>query len=161
MAHWASYSVCTGVLFLWVKWPGYEIDNSPPSDKKVWYEWKCMSAFPMCPHDMYKDDFTVLRYTWIILQPVIPLPDKVPLCTGEEDEDVVYCHRAKLFRFTGGEWKERGVGDIKLLKHRSTHKVRWVCAVKNWYFQKNTHTHFDQEIYLNILLWEITSKAVC
>jgi E3 SUMO-protein ligase RanBP2 len=60
----------------------------------------------------------------IYFQPVIPLPDKVPLCTGEEDEDVVYCHRAKLFRFTGGEWKERGVGDIKLLKHRSTHKVR-------------------------------------
>ncbi|PNF19022.1 hypothetical protein B7P43_G11805 [Cryptotermes secundus] len=60
----------------------------------------------------------------ICFQPVIPLPDKVPLHTGEEDEDILYCHRAKLFRFTGGEWKERGVGDIKLLKHRSTHKVR-------------------------------------
>ncbi|XP_069676446.1 E3 SUMO-protein ligase RanBP2 isoform X2 [Periplaneta americana] len=60
----------------------------------------------------------------IYFQPVIPLPDKVPLHTGEEEEDVLYCHRAKLFRFTSGEWKERGVGDIKVLKHRNTHKVR-------------------------------------
>jgi hypothetical protein len=62
----------------------------------------------------------------------------VPLHTGEEDEDVLYSHRAKLFRFTGGEWKERGVGDIKVLKHRSTHKVRLVCLVEVCYFQNKS-----------------------
>jgi E3 SUMO-protein ligase RanBP2 len=56
--------------------------------------------------------------------PAIPLPDKVEVKTGEEDEDALYSHRAKLFRFTDGEWKERGLGDVKVLKHRVTGKLR-------------------------------------
>jgi Ran-binding protein 1 len=34
--------------------------------------------------------------------------------------------RAKLFRFdkAAGEWKERGTGDIRLLKHKETKKIR-------------------------------------
>lgn len=56
--------------------------------------------------------------------PVIPLPDKIEVKTGEEDEEVLYCHRAKLFRFTDKEWKERGLGDIKILKHKETGKLR-------------------------------------
>lgn len=62
----------------------------------------------------------------IYFQPVVPLPDKVPLHTGEEEEDVLYSHRAKLYRFVDGAWKERGVGDIKILKHQESHKVRLV-----------------------------------
>ena len=48
--------------------------------------------------------------------------------TGEEDEEVLYSHRAKLFRFdiNTKEWKERGLGDIKLLKHRQNKKLRLV-----------------------------------
>ena len=36
--------------------------------------------------------------------------------------------RAKLFRFDaiGSEWKERGTGDLRLLKHKETGKVRLV-----------------------------------
>lgn len=36
--------------------------------------------------------------------------------------------RAKLFRFDVGEgaWKERGTGDVRLLKHKKTEKVRLV-----------------------------------
>lgn len=56
--------------------------------------------------------------------PVIPLPDKVEVVTGEEDEDVLYSHRAKLFRFRNGEWKERGLGDVKILKHRQNGQLR-------------------------------------
>jgi Ran-binding protein 1 len=38
------------------------------------------------------------------------------------------CRRAKLFRFDNGlnEWKERGTGDVKLLQHKETKKVRLV-----------------------------------
>lgn len=38
------------------------------------------------------------------------------------------CRRAKLFKFDrdGREWKERGTGDVKLLKHKETKKVRLV-----------------------------------
>ena len=36
--------------------------------------------------------------------------------------------RAKLFRFDkeSKEWKERGTGDVRLLKHKETKKVRLV-----------------------------------
>lgn len=36
--------------------------------------------------------------------------------------------RAKLFRFDGSssEWKERGTGDVRLLKHKESKKVRLV-----------------------------------
>jgi E3 SUMO-protein ligase RanBP2 len=60
----------------------------------------------------------------IYFKPVIPLPDKIDVKTGEEEEDVLYCHRAKLFRFVSGEWKERGLGDIKILKRRDNGKLR-------------------------------------
>uniref|UniRef100_A0A182Y472 Nuclear pore complex protein Nup153 n=1 Tax=Anopheles stephensi TaxID=30069 RepID=A0A182Y472_ANOST len=58
--------------------------------------------------------------------PVIPLPDKVEVKTGEEDEHVLYAHRAKLYRFVCSEWKERGIGDVKILKHKVTGKLRVV-----------------------------------
>ncbi|XP_078038552.1 E3 SUMO-protein ligase RanBP2 [Augochlora pura] len=64
----------------------------------------------------------------IHFSPIIPMPDKIELKTGEEDEDVLYCHRAKLFRHdkADNEWKERGLGDIKLLRHKETGKLRLV-----------------------------------
>lgn len=58
--------------------------------------------------------------------PVIALPDKVDVKTGEEDEHVLYAHRAKLYRFIHSEWKERGIGDVKILKHKETEKLRVV-----------------------------------
>uniref|UniRef100_A0A8D9BSU6 E3 SUMO-protein ligase RanBP2 n=1 Tax=Cacopsylla melanoneura TaxID=428564 RepID=A0A8D9BSU6_9HEMI len=62
----------------------------------------------------------------IHFQPIIPLPDKVEITTGEENETILYQHRAKLFRFVETEWKERGVGDVKLLSHNETGKLRFI-----------------------------------
>jgi len=61
-------------------------------------------------------------------EPVIRLTEQVDSKTHEEDEDVVFKMRAKLFRFDSGssEWKERGTGDVRLLKHKETKKVRLV-----------------------------------
>ncbi|KXN87922.1 Ran-specific GTPase-activating protein, partial [Leucoagaricus sp. SymC.cos] len=61
-------------------------------------------------------------------EPVIRLTEKVETKTLEEDEDVFFKMRAKLFRFDVGssEWKERGTGDVKLLEHKETKKVRLV-----------------------------------
>ncbi|EDP45231.1 hypothetical protein MGL_0220 [Malassezia globosa CBS 7966] len=60
--------------------------------------------------------------------PVIKLEHKVEVKTNEEDEDVQFKIRAKLFRFDkeSKEWKERGTGDVRLLKHKETKKVRLV-----------------------------------
>ena len=41
-----------------------------------------------------------------------------------------YC---KTVPVTSGQWKERGVGDIKLLKHRATGNVRFVACTKLLY----------------------------
>ncbi|KAJ2519899.1 Ran GTPase binding protein Sbp1 [Coemansia sp. RSA 1939] len=58
-------------------------------------------------------------------EPVVKLKDVV-VKTHEEDEDPIFKMRAKLFRFDteANEWKERGTGDVKLLKHKETDKVR-------------------------------------
>ncbi|XP_059621174.1 E3 SUMO-protein ligase RanBP2 [Phlebotomus argentipes] len=56
--------------------------------------------------------------------PVIPLPDKIDVKTGEENEEVVYCHRAKLYRFADKEWKERGTGDVKILRDKTSNVLR-------------------------------------
>ncbi|KAJ2064766.1 Ran GTPase binding protein Sbp1 [Coemansia sp. S146] len=58
-------------------------------------------------------------------EPVIKLEDVV-VKTHEEDETEIFKMRAKLFRFDqeAKEWKERGTGDVKLLKHKENGKVR-------------------------------------
>lgn len=60
----------------------------------------------------------------LYFEPVVPLPDKVEVVTGEENETILYCHRSKLFRLASGEWKERGIGDIRLLEGKENGKIR-------------------------------------
>ena len=60
-------------------------------------------------------------------EPIVPLPELVETKTGEEEEEIIFKHRAKVYRYDtdNKEWKERGVGDIKILKHpeRKTYRV--------------------------------------
>ena len=51
---------------------------------------------------------------------------KVEVKTGEEDEDLIFKSRWKLYRFRDGEWKERGTGDLKLLRHKKEKKIRFI-----------------------------------
>ncbi|KAI6047102.1 RanBP1 domain-containing protein [Pisolithus marmoratus] len=66
--------------------------------------------------------------TDVHFEPVIKLTEQVEIKTLEEDEDVIFKMRAKLFRFdnSANEWKERGTGDVRLLQHKETKKVRLV-----------------------------------
>ncbi|GFY99338.1 RAN binding protein 1 [Actinidia rufa] len=59
--------------------------------------------------------------------PIIKL-EEVAVTTGEEDEDAILDLKSKLYRFDkeGNQWKERGAGTVKLLKHKETGKVRLV-----------------------------------
>ncbi|KAJ4836798.1 Ran-binding protein 1 c [Turnera subulata] len=59
--------------------------------------------------------------------PIIRL-EEVAVTTGEEDEDAILDLKAKLYRFDkdGNQWKERGAGSVKLLKHKESGKVRLV-----------------------------------
>ncbi|CAK9860409.1 unnamed protein product [Sphagnum jensenii] len=59
------------------------------------------------------------------IAPIVKLQE-VSISTGEENEDVLLDIKAKLYRFDkdGTQWKERGVGQVKLLQHQQTKKVR-------------------------------------
>merc|ERR1719319_1525347 len=59
-------------------------------------------------------------------KPVIPLPELIVVKTGEEGEAKLFCERVKLYRFVpeSKEWKERGIGEFKILKNEESGKVR-------------------------------------
>ncbi|KAL9045975.1 MAG: hypothetical protein Q9214_001081 [Letrouitia sp. 1 TL-2023] len=81
-------------------------------------------------------------------EPVVHLTEKVETKTNEELEEQTFKMRAKLFRFDreSRDWKERGTGDVRLLKHKENGKTRLVmrrdktlkvCA--NHYVVPNMH----------------------
>jgi Ran-binding protein 1 len=60
-------------------------------------------------------------------EPLVHL-EKADVKTHEESEEQMFKMRAKLFKFDAEskEWKERGTGDVKLLKHKENGKTRLV-----------------------------------
>jgi len=61
-------------------------------------------------------------------EPVVHLTEKIETKTNEEAEEQTFKMRAKLFKFDrdSREWKERGTGDVRLLKHKENLKTRLV-----------------------------------
>lgn len=59
-------------------------------------------------------------------EPIIKLPDEIVISTGEEDELKIFGERAKLFRYDNStkQWKERGVGELKILHHSQKNTYR-------------------------------------
>lgn len=85
-------------------------------------------------------------------EPLVHL-EKVEVKTNEEDEEVIYKVRAKLFRFHAdkNEWKERGTGDVKFLKHKGTGKTRILMRRdKTLKICANHLVHSDYELKPNI-----------
>ena len=64
----------------------------------------------------------------IHFEPVVHLTQQVETKTHEEAEEQTFKMRAKLFKFDrdSREWKERGTGDVRLLKHKENGKTRLV-----------------------------------
>ncbi|XP_015221374.1 ran-specific GTPase-activating protein isoform X1 [Lepisosteus oculatus] len=60
-------------------------------------------------------------------EPIVSLPEQ-EVKTLEEDEEELFKMRAKLYRFASEndppEWKERGTGDVKLLRHKEKGTIR-------------------------------------
>jgi Ran-binding protein 1 len=61
-------------------------------------------------------------------EPVVHLTEKVDTKTHEESEEQTFKMRAKLFKFDrdSREWKERGTGEVRLLKHKENGRTRLV-----------------------------------
>ena len=63
----------------------------------------------------------------VYFTPIVKL-EHVEVKTLEEDEEELFKMRAKMFRFEkeNNEWKERGTGEVRLLKNPRTGKIRLV-----------------------------------
>jgi Ran-binding protein 1 len=59
--------------------------------------------------------------------PIVKL-EEIAVSTGEENEEAILELKAKLYRFDrdGNQWKERGAGTVKFLRHKESTKVRLV-----------------------------------
>lgn len=55
----------------------------------------------------------------------VDLPE-IEVVTGEENCDAIYKTRARLYRWADEQWKERGTGDLKLLRNKETKRVSLV-----------------------------------
>lgn len=67
-------------------------------------------------------------------EPVVKL-EEVEVKSGEEDEEVIYSQRSKLFIFgetlldkgTGKKtWRERGIGEARILRHKEHQRLRFL-----------------------------------
>lgn len=62
-------------------------------------------------------------YGWT---PSITLEVRDDIINGEEGEEQIYSERTKLLRFRDGEWKERGLGDARLMKDKKSGRIRFL-----------------------------------
>ena len=46
--------------------------------------------------------------------------------SGEENEELIFKMRARLYRWRDNEWKERGTGEVKLLRDKTEKRIRFV-----------------------------------
>ena len=70
----------------------------------------------------YADPEAEVQGNW---EKKVDLPE-VATVTGEEEEDCIFKMRCKLYRFRQEEWKERGTGNCKLLRHKENKKIRFL-----------------------------------
>eukprot|EP01056_Protomagalhaensia_sp_Gyna25_P003257 Protomagalhaensia_sp_Gyna_25__3256@NODE_295_length_4022_cov_94_985438_g228_i0_p2_GENE_NODE_295_length_4022_cov_94_985438_g228_i0NODE_295_length_4022_cov_94_985438_g228_i0_p2_ORF_typecomplete_len198_score55_69Ran_BP1/PF00638_18/6_1e03Ran_BP1/PF00638_18/2_4e36WH1/PF00568_23/0_072_NODE_295_length_4022_cov_94_985438_g228_i016282221 len=73
------------------------------------------AAEPIKEDETPEEEEEVVKGNWNLPQVDVQAVDVV---TGEEDEECVWQQRSKLYRWVAGEWKERGLGDSKLLRDK-------------------------------------------
>ena len=54
---------------------------------------------------------------------IIDLPE-VKIETGEENEEILFSTKSKLYRWADEQWKERGVGELKIIENKTSSVVR-------------------------------------
>ena len=82
-------------------------------------------ALNFSPSEQDADAHHVEDESTATFDPIVRLaPVDVP--TGEEDETIRFCERAKLYRFDAPtqQMKERGTGELKILQHQTTRLCR-------------------------------------
>ena len=75
----------------------------------------------------------------------------MPKVTGEEEEEELSKFRSKIYRFRK-EWKERGVGELRFLKHKTSGYVRILvraekthkCIINHYVINKDIFCQLEQ-----------------
>ncbi|XP_076216390.1 E3 SUMO-protein ligase RanBP2-like [Aptenodytes patagonicus] len=111
-------------------------------------------------------DDEVVHSDDIHFEPIVSLPE-VEVKSGEEDEEILFKERAKLYRWDrdATQWKERGVGEIKILFH--TQKKYYRVLMRRDQVLKVCANHvITKEMNLvpsdtsnNALIWTATDYA--
>merc|ERR1719401_2131849 len=70
--------------------------------------------------------------------------------TGEENEDAIYCQRSKLLRFRDGEWKERGIGEARILKHKETGQCRFIFRQEKTNYLRANHCILEDSAFYKL-----------
>ncbi|XP_025423662.1 E3 SUMO-protein ligase RanBP2-like isoform X3 [Sipha flava] len=99
-----------------------EVFSLKPSTFKESLETSLNKSINSATDDSYTEEHDPIPE----FQPVIPLPSKVEEVTGEENDIILFERRAKLYKYVEKEWKEKGIGQLKILKNNDTDKVRLV-----------------------------------
>ena len=93
------------------------------------------------PHKDREEDEKVEEYEPDVdVKPVVTLPTDVEITAGKEDEVKLFGDRPKLYRHERGEWKERGIGEIKIMK--STDKTAFRIVMRREQVLKLCANHF-------------------
>ena len=82
--------------------------------------------FSTCPSPPVDGKDTQSPDVSIEFEPIVSLPEVINVTSGEEDEEEMFVSHAKLYRFDNKTWKDRGVGNIKILKNVDKQKARIV-----------------------------------
>jgi len=93
--------------------------------------------------------------------PSVTIELKSALATGEEDEREVYCQRSKLYRWRDGEsWKERGLGEAKLLQNKESSRIRFLMRQEKTGKVAANHFVFDDHPTLCQLVPNAESEKI-
>jgi len=65
--------------------------------------------------------------------------------SDNELADVTFEERAKLYRFRDDEWKERGLGLVKIYKHKQTGKS--TCVLRQEKTLKVVANFFSKDLF--------------
>mmetsp|Transcript_51588 Transcript_51588/g.122751 ORF Transcript_51588/g.122751 Transcript_51588/m.122751 type:complete len:291 (+) Transcript_51588:153-1025(+) len=82
--------------------------------------------------------------------PSITLEVRDQIEFGDEDEEQLYAQRSKLFRWREGEWKERGIGEARLLKSKASGHVRFLMRQEKTGKIVANHSVIKHETYCDL-----------
>lgn len=116
---------------------------------------------------MYKVLFSIISYSSSLGNYEYCAVFQVEVKSGEEDEEILFKERAKLYRWDRDavQWKERGVGEIKILFHTQKKYYR-VLMRRDQVFKVCANHIITKEMNLvpsdtsnNAFIWTATDYA--